>query len=67
MKQELGWDQNDTKSRYKKSKQTVQTSRSSTAGAAGVFYSFIFYSMPTLEHQEKKDKLKISFRLLSAL
>ena len=50
-----------------KSKQTVRTSRSSTAGAAGVFYSFIFYSVPTLEHQEKKDKLKISFRLLSAL
>lgn len=49
------------------SKQTVGTSRSNTASIAGVFYSFIFYSIPTLEYQEKKDKLKISFCLLSAL
>ena len=50
-----------------KSKQTVRTNRSNTAGTAGVFYSFIFYSIPILEYQEKKDKLKISFCLLSAL
>lgn len=49
-----------------KSKQTVRTNRSNTAGTAGVFYSFTFYSIPILEYQEKKDKLKISFCLLSA-
>lgn len=28
---------------------------------------FIFYSVPTLEYQEKKDKLKMDFCLLSVL